>query len=276
MKFSQTVISIFISCSLFFIAPVFFETPAYCYSEYNLATGREETLFISIEKEVEMGRSISEQVENKFELDKNHLNQEKVARIGKKIADVSDRRELIYRFRVLDKDDVENAFALPGGYVYIFKALFEKLDDDEIAAILAHEVGHICARHGIKRLQSGLGYQILQILVAGGARDSYTRRKAGEAFGQLMLANSREHEFEADVLAVRYLERAGYDPAAMVKVLDKLITWQMEGKTGPKRYWYTHPYLSARRAKVNKEITGQMSFSDYMNLTEEESYIIPY
>jgi predicted Zn-dependent protease len=250
--------------------------PAYSYSEYNLATGREETLFISIEREVEMGRSIAEQVETKFELDKNHLNQEKVARIGRKIAEVSDRKELLYSFKVLDKDDVENAFALPGGYVYIFKALLEKLDDDEVAAILAHEVGHVCARHGIKRLQSGLGYQILQILVAGGARDSYTRQKSGEAFGQLMLANSREHEFEADALAVKYLRRAGYDPEAMVKVLDKLIKWQMKQKTTPKRYWYTHPYLSARRAKVNKEITGQMSFQDYMNLTDEESYIIPY
>jgi predicted Zn-dependent protease len=261
---------------LFFLFLFFPTTLLYPYSEYNLATGKEETLFITIEKEIEMGRSISEQVEKKFKLDENYLNQEKVARLGTRIAEVSDRRELIYRFRVLDENDVENAFALPGGYIYIFKALLEKLDDDEIAAILAHEVGHVCARHGIKRLHSGLGYQILQILVAGGAKDSYTRRKAGEAFGQLMLANSREHEFEADALAVKYLERAGLDPNAMVKVLDKLIKWQMEGKTGPKRYWYTHPYLAARRGKVNNEITGQMTFQDYMNSTDEESYIIPY
>jgi predicted Zn-dependent protease len=263
------------TCLFLFI--IFFSVnPVYSYSEYNLATGKEETLFISIEKEIDMGRSISEQVDKKFKLDENYLNQEKVARIGKKIADVSDRRELIYSFKVIDEDDVENAFALPGGYVYIFKALLEKLDDDEIAAILAHEVGHVCARHGIKRLQSGLGYQILQILVTGAAKDSYTRSKAGEAFGQLMLANSREHEFEADALAVKYLKKADLDPEAMVRVLDKLIKWQMEGKTGPKRYWYTHPYLAARRGKVNREITGQMTFEDYMNLTDEESYIVPY
>ena len=270
MRFQQSAIILF----LFFL--FFPANSIYPYSEYNLATGKEETLFISIEKEIEMGRSISEQVEKKFKLDENYLHQEKVARLGKRIAEVSDRRELIYNFRVLDENDVENAFALPGGYIYIFKALLEKLDDEEIAAILAHEVGHVCARHGIKRLHSGIGYQILQILVAGGARDAYTRRKSGEAFGQLMMANSREHEFEADALAVRYLERAGFDPEAMVRVLDKLIEWQMGGKTGPKRYWYTHPYLSARRAKVNKEITGQMTFQDYMNLSDEEAYIIPY
>jgi len=253
--------------SLFILSSIFITNPAY--SEYNLATGQEEHLFISKEKEINMGRSIAEQVEEKFDLDENYLNQER-------IADVCDRKELIFTFKVIDKDDVENAFALPGGYIYIFKALLEKLDDDELAAILAHEVGHVCARHSIKRLQSGLGYQIMQILVIRGAKDSYTRRKAGEAFGQLMLANSREHEFEADALAVKYLKKANYDPEGMLNALDKLLQWQMEGKTGPKRYWFTHPYLSARKAQVSREITGQITFDDYMNTAEEENYIIPY
>jgi len=258
---------------LFFL---FYANSAYPYSEYNLATGKEESLFLPIEKEIEMGRSIAEQVEKKYKLDGNYLNQEKAAKIGEGIAAVSDRKELVFRFRVLDVDDTENAFALPGGYIYIFKALFEKLDDDEIAAILAHEVGHVCARHSIKRLQDSIGYQIMQILVASGARDSYTKYKAGEALGQLMLANSREHEFEADALAVKYLKKTKIDPNAMIRVIDKLIKWQMSGKTSPKRYWYTHPYLSARRAKINEEILGQMTFRDYMNVTDEENYIVPY
>jgi predicted Zn-dependent protease len=248
----------------------------YPYSEYNLATGKEETLLIPIEKEIEMGRSISEQVEKKYKLDENYLNQEKVARIGQMIALVSDRKELVFRFRVLDVDDTENAFALPGGYIYIFKALLEKLDDDEIAAILAHEVGHVCARHSIKRLEDSIGYQVMQILVVSGAKDSYTKYKAGEALGHLMLANSREHEYEADALAVKYLKKTEIDPNAMVRAIDKLIKWQMAGKTGPKRYWYTHPYLSARRAKINEEILGHMTFQDYMNVTDEENYVVPY
>jgi len=268
MNISKLFISLSVLSSIF--------TANYAYPEYNLATGQEENLFISKEKEINMGRSIAEQAEEKFDLDENYLNQEKVAEIGKRIADVSDRKELIFTFKVLDKDDVENAFALPGGYIYIFKALLEKLDDDELAAIIAHEVGHVCARHSIKRLQSSLGYQIMQILVMRGAKDPYTRRKAGEAFGQLMLANSREHEFEADALAVKYLRKAGYNPEGMLNALDKLLKRQMEGKTGPKRYWFTHPYLSARKAQVNKEITGQMTFEDYMNIVDEESYVIPY
>jgi len=254
--------------SLIFAPPVF--------PEYNLATGEEENLFISKQKEINMGKSISKQVEKKYDADANYSNQEKIDLIGQKLAEVSDRKGLIYRFMVLDEEDVENAFALPGGYVYIFKALFEKLKDDEIAAILAHEIGHIAARHSIKRLQSGLGYQILQVLVIAGAKDSYTRRKASLALGHLMLANSREHELEADALAVKYLEKAGYDPEAMLRVINKLIKWQMKHRTTPKRYWYTHPYLSARRAAVNKELKGQLSFDDYVNVPDEESYVIPY
>ena len=254
--------------SLIFIPSVF--------SEYNLATGEEETLFISKQKEINMGKSIAKQVEKKYDADENYSNQEKIDLIGGKLAEVSDRKGLIYHFMVLDEEDVENAFALPGGYIYIFKALFEKLEDDEIAAILAHEIGHVAARHSIKRLQSGLGYQILQVLVIAGAKDSYTRRKASLALGHLMLANSREHEFEADQLAVKYLKKAGYDPEAMLRVINKLIKWQMKQKTTPKRYWYTHPYLSARRAAINKEIKGQLSFDDYINVTDEEGYITPY
>jgi len=262
------------SLILVLLSIIIFTSPAF--SEYNLATGEEETLFISREKEINMGRSISMQVEQKFNLDENYTNQEKVDIIGEKLAKVCDRKDLVFHFAVLDEEDVENAFALPGGYIYIFKALLEQLDDDELAAILAHEIGHVCARHSVKRLQNGLGYQVLQILVIAGAKDNYTKRKASEAFGHLMMANSREDEYEADALAVKYLKKADYDPKAMVKVLDKLLEWQMEKRTTPKRYWYTHPYLSSRRGAVNREITGQMEFDDYLNITENEDYIIPY
>lgn len=248
--------------------------PAFAFCEYNLATEKEEYLFISSEKEVSMGESISKQVEEKIKLDKNYTNQERVRIIGQKIAEVSDRKDIIYRFRVLD-EEADNAFALPGGYIYIFKGLLEKLDDEEVAAILAHEVGHVCARHSIKRLQNSLGYEILRVLVVRGAEDSYTRSKASEAVGQLMMAHNREDEIEADRLAVKYLEQAGYDPEAMVGAIDKLLEWQMEGPIRPKRYWYTHPYLAARRAAVRKEITGQLEFDDYLNVTAEEDYIIP-
>lgn len=263
-----------IKCFLFLglLASYFFLIkPAYC--EYNLATGREEFILISPENEAKMGESLSKQVEKKFKLDKDYTNQEKVDLIGQKLAEVSDRKEIIFHFRVLD-DKMDNAFALPGGYIYIFKRLLERLEtDDEIAAVLAHEIGHTCARHSAKRLQNILGYEMLRFLVVKGAEDSYSRYKANQAINQLMLAYSREDEFEADRLAVKYLKKAGYKPEAVITVLDKLIKWQMAGPTKPKRYYHTHPYLGARRAVVAKEITGQMEFEDYINITPEEGYI---
>ncbi|NQT95145.1 MAG: M48 family metalloprotease [Candidatus Omnitrophica bacterium] len=222
-----------------------------------------------------MGRNIAKQVEEKIDIDTNYTNQERIDIIGQKIASVCDRKDLIFHFKVLDEEDVKNAFALPGGYIYVFKDLIRGLEDDEVAAILAHEIGHVCARHSIKRLHKGLGYQIMSILVVAGAKDAYTKRKAQEAFGHLMLANTREDELEADKLAVKYLKKAGYDPEAVVKVVDKLIKWQMDSPPGRKRYWYTHPYLAARRSAANQAITGEISFDDYMNVTEDEGYVIP-
>lgn len=247
--------------------------PAYC--EYNLATGKEELIFISSQQEINMGESLSKQVEKKFKLDENYANKEKADLIGQKLAEVCDRKDIIFQFRVLDNEK-KNAFALPGGYVYIFKGLLEKLDnDDEIAAVLAHEMGHICARHSVKRLQSSFGYTALRILMIRGAEDPYSRYKANEAINQLMLSYSREDEFEADRLAVKYLRRAEYKPEAAIAVLDKLIKWQMTGPIEPKRYYYSHPYLGARRAAITKEITGQMEFEDYINITPEEEYVSP-
>ncbi|MFH1646059.1 MAG: M48 family metalloprotease [Candidatus Omnitrophota bacterium] len=246
--------------------------PAYC--EYNLATGKEENLFLSSKKEAKMGRSISKSVEKKFDLSENYTYQEKVGLIGQKLVDVCDRRDLTYYFKVIDEEGVDNAFALPGGYVYIFESLMEKMDtDDELAAVLAHEIGHICARHSAKRFQGSFGYQLLRILAVKGAESSQDARRINEALTQLVLSYSREDEFEADALAVRYLDRAGYDKSAVISMIDKLIEINLDGPIRSKRYWHTHPYLGARRSAAFLEITGQMDFDAYINVTDDEEYI---
>jgi len=245
--------------------------PAYC--EYNLATGKEELVLISSEKEVKMGASIAKRLEEKFDEDDNYTYQEKVDSIGQSIAAVCDRRDIIYHFKVLDKD-FDNAFALPGGYVYLFSGLLEDMGtDEEIAAVLAHEIAHICARHSMKRLQESFGYQALRILAVKGAEDTYTLRKANEAINQLMLSYSREDELEADRLAVKYLSKAGYNTEAVIAVIDKLLKLQMDGPIRSKRHWHTHPYLAARKAAAMKEIKGQMRFDDYINITTDEGYV---
>jgi len=235
--------------------------------EYNTATGKEDIIFIDTQKEVNMGKSIAESIEKSKEikLDPDPLMTERVNEVGQRIASISGRKEVKYTFRVIDKDDV-NAFALPGGYVFIFKGLVDKVSkDDELAAVIAHEIAHVVARHSIKRLQGGVGYNILQILMAvtGGGRSDAGRIDA--AFGQLMMSYSREDEALADKLAVKYLTEAGYDPWAVVSLLKKLQDADKAEPIRPYTSYRSHPYVADRIRMVKKELSGEVDFNDYMN-----------
>lgn len=236
----------------------------------------DDIISISSEKEKRMGASIAEQVEKKFDEVDDPLIQKRYEEIGKKLARVCERQDFVYHFKVLkakeNKEKFYNSFALPGGYVYIFDALMETLEtDDKIAAVTAHEMGHICARHAVKRLQSSLGINALMILALATARDGRSVREANEALTQLMMAYSREDEFEADRLSVKYVRKAGFNPEG---VLESLLTLQRLRKEGPElRYMYykTHPYLSERIAGVRAEIMGYTDFDSYINLPKKES-----
>lgn len=240
-----------------------------CATEYNLATGREETLLYGTEKEISIGDAVARQVDAEFtivsDLDKNG----RVQRILNRIVAVCDRQELVYTIKVIEDDKV-NAFSLPGGYVYIFTGLMDKLkEDDQLAGVIAHEVGHITAKHGMKRLQNAYGYTLLQVLAAGtGSRD--LAYGTNVILTSLFFAYSRQDEFESDELGVKYMKKAGYDPGKMIDVLT--ILKEQEAKAPPKEanYLRTHPYPNERMGIVNKAITGQIGFRDYLNLMGNE------
>jgi beta-barrel assembly-enhancing protease len=235
--------------------------------EYNTATGKEDIIFVDTQKEVNIGKSIAEGIEKSKEikLDPDPLMTERVNEVGQKIAFVSGRKEVSYTFRVIDKEDV-NAFALPGGYVFIFKGMVDKVSkDDELAAVIAHEIAHVVAKHSIKRLQGGVGFNILQILMAvtGAGRSDAGRIDA--AFGQLIMSYSREDEALADKLAVKYLKEAGYDPWAVVSLLKKLQEADKIAPIRPYTSYRSHPYVADRIRMVKRELTGEVDFNDYMN-----------
>lgn len=240
-------------------------------AEYNPATGEEDLVLVSEAQEVKIGRSLAKSVEEKFGLEKDADMQKRVHGIGQKIASVCDRPELTYSFRVLEGKDLEeearyNAFALPGGYVYIFKDMAEDMKtDDELAAILAHEVGHVVARHSVKKLQGSIGMAGLSLLGAVAKTDKRTQRKASIAIAQLTMAYSRQAEFEADKLSVKYLKEAGFDPEAAVDVIDRMLEKHLNDKIRRYRYFRTHPHASERKAMLNKEIEGKFAFDDYIN-----------
>ena len=240
----------------------------FSFTGYNPSTNKDEIIFVSTYREKQIGRAVAKKVEKKFQSG-DPLMQKRVESIGSKLADVCERKDIIYRFKVLmsEKDGFYNAFALPGGYVYIFEDLVNKMEaDDEIAAILAHEIAHVAAKHSIQSMQASMGANIVMLLGLGMGADGQDMAQAGDAITRLMMAHSREAELEADKLAVRYLKKAGYDEAGIVRSLKRLKTLRKEGPIRKYTSYRTHPYLSERISRAKMHAYETVDFTSYINL----------
>lgn len=246
---------------LLFLLTIFISA---CATQYNVYTKKEEIVFMSDEEEVSIGKSLSKEVEKRFKLIEDFSLQTKINEIGQKIADASERKSILYYFKVLDKDE-KNAFALPGGYVYVFNGLLEEIkNDNELAYVLAHEISHISARHSVDLLKKNLGFNILMVLAKTTSPDMETVKRTNIALDLLMLSYSREDELMADRLAVRFMQKAGFNPEGALSFLEKFKEIKQRE---PIRQLYgrTHPYINERIRAVREEIYGKISFEDYMN-----------
>jgi predicted Zn-dependent protease len=241
-----------------------------CSTEYNLVTGKQESYYYSTDREAELGKTMSKQLEHQVKLVDDPLVQNRLATIGKRIVAVADRKDIDYSFKAIADDEI-NAVSLPGGFVYVNKGLIDRVSsDDELAAVLAHEVGHIVARHSIKKLQAQMGYTLAQILTipvpqGGGA----VRETANIAFTELYLGYSREDELLADQLGARYTRLAGYNPRAMITFLEKLQEYNRRKPLQPKNYLKTHPYVPDRIRVVKQELGEKINFDDYINIEDK-------
>jgi len=241
-----------------------------CSTEYNLATKQEESYYFaySTDKEVQMGEAIAKEVAKEYKFADDPLLKKRVEDIGKKIAAVCDRKDIDYHFEVLDDDDV-NAVSLPGGYVYVNKGLIDRVaNDDELAGVLGHEIGHIVARHSIKKLQATQAYSILRVLAAATPNAGGVGSAADIAFAQFITGYGRDDELLADRLGARYARLAGYNPRAMIDFLKKLQDVNRKRPLQPKAYFKTHPYVPDRIRVVKQELDEQMNFDDYINIEQ--------
>ena len=191
----------------------------------NPVTGEQDIVFMSEEQEIDIGRKSHAEVLQAYGEYENPELQRYVDRIGKRLAAQSHRPELIYRFTVLDSKDI-NAFALPGGYIYITRGLLAYLNDEaSLAAVLGHEIGHVTARHGVQQYSAAqmanIGATLGAIFVPG--MNNAAAGQLVNVLGTALLRGyGREHELEADRLGAVYMARSGYDPERILDVLGVL------------------------------------------------------
>lgn len=188
----------------------------------NPVTGKSDFVMISEDDEIAIGRTNHPKIIAQYGLCKDEELQDYVQSVGEQLAAVSHRQNLVYRFTVLDSP-VINAFALPGGYIYITRGLMAYLNSEaELAAVLGHEIGHVTARHSVRQQSAAqaanLGYAIGALLLPE-IINADTQNLFNVFSGALLSGYGREHELESDGLGAEYLARSGYDPSAMIEVI---------------------------------------------------------
>lgn len=229
----------------------------------NPVTGKKELMIFSDEQEINFGKEADPDIQWEFGgvYDDSKLSAY-VNGVGQKTASVSDRNKIPYHFQIVDSSQI-NAFALPGGYVYITRGLLARLDNEaQLSAVLGHEIGHVNARHSMKRMQSTLGFNMLLALLdqaAGGSKSYQEWRgliKTGSsvAFAAVSLGYGRDNEFEADALGTKYANKAGYDPQGMVQLLELLKNLSEREPSSIEEFFMSHPKTSDRIKNVNGDI----------------------
>lgn len=216
--------------------------------------GKKSIVIIPTESEVEIGKEVVRDVESTERVLNDPQVQNYVSNIGRKIANVCDRKDVKYSFKVLDSNEI-NAFACPGGFIYIYKGLMKTMDNEaQLAAVLAHEVGHVVARHSMKRLQAIYGYSILMEVALGGELSQTARQLVDAATGVILLGYGRENEYEADEFGILYAKKSGYNPKGMIQLFEKFK--QLEGRPPStfEKLLSSHPPASDRIRNGNKEI----------------------
>ena len=190
----------------------------------NPVTGQQDLVLLSEQDEIALGRQTNQEVLKQYSVYENPALQQYVQDVGVKLASKSHRNNLVYRFTILDSKEV-NAFALPGGYIYITRGLMAYLKSEaELAAVLGHEIGHVTARHAVRQYSAtqlaNIGFTLGAIFIPG---MNQATNQLAQMFGAALLRGyGREHELEADRLGAEYLARSNYNPQAMIDVISVL------------------------------------------------------
>lgn len=236
----------------------------------NPVTGEQDLVLVSESQELALGQQAHQQTLQQYRVYNDAALQQYVDAVGQRLAAVSHRQDLRYTFTLLDSTEI-NAFALPGGFIYLTRGLLAYMNSEaELAAVLGHEIGHVTARHGVRQASSAqaasIGAGLLSILVPQ-MRGAAANQTLGLLSTAVLRGYGREHELEADRLGAEYLRGAGYDPGAMLDVIRVLKNQELfdrklarlEGRE-PRAYhglFSTHPDNDTRLKEIVRHAGGE-------------------
>lgn len=202
------------------ISLLFFVTLTGCST--NPVTGKQNVVLMSQEQEIALGKQSHQQILKQYEVYNDPKLQAVVSRVGQALAAQSHRQGLKFTFTVLDSPEI-NAFALPGGYIYITRGIIAYLNSEqELAGVIGHEIGHVTARHGVRQHTAQTASSILGVALAVLTNNQSLAQTSGYIGSALISGYGRKHELEADRLGAEYLARINYDPETMLDVIGVL------------------------------------------------------
>ena len=237
----------------------------------NPVTGKYELSLISEQQEISLGKETDAEIRRQYGVYDSPSLEEYVKRVGMALALHTHRPHLVYHFAVLDAP-VVNAFALPGGYIYVTRGALAMMNSEaELAAVLAHELGHVNARHGVRRLSKLLLVQI-GLNVGSALSDTFSELSGVASVGiqLLFLKYSRDDEREADALGVDYARAGSYNPGDMIKFFSSLQKLgDLSGGHSLPGFLSTHPLTRERIQNVQASLIE----SDRQLMTKPAAYL---
>jgi predicted Zn-dependent protease len=228
----------------------------YSSTSENPLTGEKQRVAMSPEQEIALGyKSAPEMAAQLGGLSQNEKARALVREVGERLVarSVAAKSPYKFSFHVLADSRTVNAFALPGGPIFITEGLLRLLKTEaELAGVLGHEIGHVIARHSSERLaKQQLTQGLLSALVIGSG--DYTTAQIGQMVGSMInMSYGREDELESDALGIRIMAEVGYDPRALIRVMEVLA--QASGGSRQPEFFSTHPAPENRSARIREEI----------------------
>ncbi len=225
-----------------------------CYT--NPATGKEQISLYSTSQEIQMGRQYHEQIMSQMGVLEDDAWQQYIQHLGEELAATSERPELPWTFTVLD-DPAVNAFALPGGFLYVTRGMLYHCENEaELAGVVGHEIGHVTARHSVNQMSK---QQLFSLGLLGGTLiDEDFMQKYGGLVGVganlLFLKYSRDDEREADDLGLRYMYKANYNPEMMDDIFRVIDRMQESSGSSLPGWLSTHPAPSDRVERIEAAV----------------------